>query len=67
MGIINSMTASENATIYSGDLKTKESVEPFTNYFIGRVKQDFNEGSTVLGGMITSIIVIGVFAKFRKN
>ena len=56
LGIINSMTASENATIFSGDLKTKEVVEPFTNYFIGRVKQDFNEGSTVLGGMITSTV-----------
>ena len=56
MGIINSMTAKENATIYSGDDKSLEVIEPFTNYFIGRAKQDFNEGKTVLGGMITSTI-----------
>ncbi|HKJ79329.1 MAG TPA: DUF5916 domain-containing protein, partial [Prolixibacteraceae bacterium] len=56
MGIINSMTASEKATIYSGDSERKEVIEPFTNYFIGRAKQDFNEGKTVLGGMVTSTL-----------
>jgi hypothetical protein len=56
LGVINSMTARENATIYNNDSKRLETVEPFTNYFIGRVKQDFNEGSTVLGGMVTSTI-----------
>lgn len=56
LGIINSMTARENATINSGNNKTKEEIEPFTNYFIGRIKQDFNEGGTVIGGMITSTI-----------
>ena len=54
VGVINSMTAREEATIFSGNNKINEAVEPFTNYFIGRVKQDFNHGSTVLGGMITN-------------
>lgn len=57
LGVINSMTARENASIYSnGTTLREEAVEPFTNYFIGRLKQDFNEGSTVLGGMVTSTI-----------
>ena len=56
LGIINSMTPRENATIYFNDSKRREAVEPFTNYFIGRVKQDFNSGSTVLGGIVTSTI-----------
>lgn len=56
LGIVNSMTARENATIYSGDESTKEAVEPFTNYFIGRLKQDFNKGSTTIGGIATSTI-----------
>ena len=56
LGIINSMTAREKASVYSGSGKTEEAVEPFTNYFIGRVKQDFNKGNTVLGGMVTSTI-----------
>lgn len=56
MGVINSMTAREKATIYADDAKRTETIEPFTNYFIGRAKQDFNDGKTVLGGMITSTI-----------
>jgi hypothetical protein len=48
------MTAKEFATISSGDISNKEAVEPFTNYFIGRLKQDFNKGSTTIGGIATS-------------
>jgi len=54
MGIVNSMTAKEYATISSEDISNKEAVEPFTNYFIGRLKQDFNKGSTTIGGIATS-------------
>ena len=56
MGIVNSMTAKEHATIISDDSSRKETVEPFTNYFIGRLKQDFNKGSTTIGGIATSTI-----------
>lgn len=54
VGVVQSITAKENATIYSPDSKLKMAVEPFTNFVVGRVKQDLNEGNTVLGGMITS-------------
>jgi hypothetical protein len=54
VGVVQSFTAKENATIYSPYSKTDTVVEPFSNYMVGRVKQDFNHGSTVLGGMITS-------------
>ncbi|WP_319502631.1 DUF5916 domain-containing protein [uncultured Draconibacterium sp.] len=56
LGLVNSMTARETATIKSADESIKEAIEPFTNYSIARVKQDFNEGSTVLGGIVTSSI-----------
>jgi len=56
LGVVNSMTSKEYATISSEEAKIKEAVEPFTNYFIGRVKQDFNKGSTTLGGITTSTI-----------
>ncbi len=56
LGIINSMTAKENATISSPGLSKTETVEPFTNYFISRVKKDYNEGNTVIGGLVTSTI-----------
>ncbi len=56
LGVVNSMTAKENATISSAEGKTKEAVEPFTNYFIGRLKQDWNKGNTTLGGIATSTL-----------
>lgn len=54
VGVVHSITAKENATIYNPDSKIKLAVEPFTNFIVGRLKQDLNEGNTVLGGMITS-------------
>lgn len=54
VGVVQSITAKENATIYSGDSESKKAVEPFTSFTIGRIKQDFNKGNTVLGGMVTS-------------
>lgn len=54
LGAVNSMTAKENATVFTGDQSEKQAVEPFTNFFIGRLKQDFNQGSTTIGGIVTS-------------
>jgi hypothetical protein len=56
VGVVQSITSKENATIYSGDSTSKKAVEPFSNFMVGRVKQDFNSGKTVLGGMITSTL-----------
>ena len=30
-------------------------VEPLTNYFVGRVKKDFHDGATTVGGIVTSM------------
>jgi hypothetical protein len=54
VGVVESMTAKENATIYSGDSKSRIAVEPFTNFIVGCIKQEFDNGNTVLGGMVTS-------------
>lgn len=56
LGIVNSMTSKEFATISGDDSSRKELVEPFTNYFIGRAKKDFNDGNTVFGGIFTSTL-----------
>lgn len=56
LGLVNSMTAKENVLINTGSTEEEKTVEPFTNYFVGRVKQDLNNGSTVLGGIVTSTI-----------
>jgi hypothetical protein len=54
VGVVQSLTAKQHATIFSDDSKSKTTVEPFTSFMVGRVKQDFNKGNTTLGGMVTS-------------
>jgi hypothetical protein len=55
VGILQSLTSNEKALIRSGDDdQRKETVEPYTNYVVGRVQQDFKQGNTVLGGIFTS-------------
>jgi hypothetical protein len=54
VGIIESLGAEENAKItYQGEQR-KEVVEPLTNYFVGRLQKDINEGNTIIGAMVTS-------------
>lgn len=60
MGFVQSFTDKEFASFKNGTLDgnpiRKMAVEPFTNYMVGRLKQDFNDGNTVLGGMVTSTL-----------
>lgn len=54
IGLLESVTAEERAEIdFSGE-KRYETVEPLTNYLIGTVRKDMNDGNTVISGMITS-------------
>jgi hypothetical protein len=55
VGILESVTANENAVFDSAGVRRKESVEPLTNYFVGRLQKDFDKGKTVLGGIITAV------------
>lgn len=55
IGIIESVTAEERAEIDLDGEKRYETVEPLTNYFLGRLHKDFNKGNTQVGGMITSV------------
>lgn len=55
VGILESVTANENALIDNSGVRRKESVEPLTNYFVGRLQKDFDKGETVLGGIITAV------------
>lgn len=54
IALIESVTAEEKAEIdYLGE-RSFETVEPLTNFFVGRVQKDINEGNTIVGGMFTS-------------
>jgi hypothetical protein len=55
IGVLESLTAEENAVIDKEGVRRKETVEPLTNYFLARVKQDFNKGETVLGGIFSAV------------
>jgi len=60
IGIIESLTAEEKAKVMRYNESTnevneiEETVEPLTNYFVGRVQKDLNDNNTIIGGMITS-------------
>ena len=55
IGILESITQRETATIdYNGN-KRKELVEPLSSYFVGRLQKDYHGGNTILGGIITGV------------
>lgn len=53
-GILEAVTQRQFATLDSLGVRSKEAVEPFTNYFVGRAQQDLNGGETVFGAMFTA-------------
>lgn len=55
VGVLNAVTTRENATYRSGNRNMRLSIEPPANYFVGRIKQDFNNGNTVIGGYLSSV------------
>ncbi|NLA48443.1 MAG: carbohydrate binding family 9 domain-containing protein, partial [Bacteroidales bacterium] len=54
LGFIEAVTAGEKAATDTVGGRINQTVEPLTNYFIGRVQKDFREGKTILGGIFTS-------------
>jgi len=54
LGIMESVTSGEKATIDYGSGERTETVEPLTNYFTGRVLKEFDKGNTRIGGIFTS-------------
>lgn len=54
LGVLHSLTAGENARLYSGGETSNLRVEPLTSYTVGRLQQDYKEGNTVLGAIFTA-------------
>ena len=54
VGVLQSLTAIENTELSLNGKRKDIKVEPLTNYVLARVQQDFNQGNTVLGGILTS-------------
>jgi hypothetical protein len=55
VGILESVTARETASTYSLGQYGNEAVEPLTNYFGLRLQKDYNQGATIVGGMLTAV------------
>jgi hypothetical protein len=56
VGVLNAATERVQARYLgtAGDT-ARAVVEPFTNYFVGRLRRDYRTGQTVLGGMFTAV------------
>lgn len=55
IGVLESVTAEENAEIKGIGEGRTQSVEPLTNFFVSRLQKDFNDGNTYIGGMVTAV------------
>jgi hypothetical protein len=55
IGILDGLTSRETAGYFDGAATSEIPVEPFTNYLAARVQQDFNGGTTIVGGMVTAV------------
>ncbi len=58
LGILDALTNRETAHYLPalGAPEVSQEVEPLTNYFVSRVKKDFNGGATTIGTAFTSVI-----------
>ncbi len=55
IGILESITQREMATIDKNGDRRKEMVEPLTNFFVVRLQKDYKGGNTIFGGIITGV------------
>lgn len=55
IGILESITQREMATIDHVGERRKELVEPLTSYFVGRLQKDIKSGNTIIGGIFTAV------------
>jgi len=54
IGIVEAMTAKTEAEIDTIGGRERKTAEPLTNYFVGRIQKDINNGNTLIGGIFTS-------------
>lgn len=54
LGLLESVTGNMYAEVDTNGERSKEIVEPLTNYIIGRVQKDFNDRNSYIGGIFTA-------------
>lgn len=55
IGLLESVTEEERATIDLEGNRREVVVEPRTNFLVGRLQKDIDEGNTVIGGVFTAV------------
>ncbi|HZJ02048.1 MAG TPA: DUF5916 domain-containing protein [Gemmatimonadaceae bacterium] len=61
LGVMDAVTRKEMADVITVDpitgdrLRSRSEVEPFSNYFVGRGRKDFQGGAQSFGGIVTSV------------
>lgn len=55
IGILESVTAEETAGFERGGERGRQTVEPLSNYFVGRIQKDLQNGDTQIGGVVTAV------------
>ena len=56
IGIVEAVTSEVMAKIDNLGNRSKQVIEPLTNYSLARIQKDFNKGNTIIGGAATSTI-----------
>jgi hypothetical protein len=54
VGVLQSVTARERASVWEDGVERDIAVAAPTNYLVGRVQKDWDQGNTILGGLVTS-------------
>ncbi len=54
IGVMESVTAKENAEIDSPSGRHNKTAEPLSNYFVSRIQKDYDGGNAILGGVLTA-------------
>ncbi|MGD8396339.1 MAG: DUF5916 domain-containing protein, partial [Candidatus Eiseniibacteriota bacterium] len=55
IGVLESVTSRERALVEHEGMRHEVTVEPLSNYLVGRLQRDFRRGDTRLGGMVTAV------------
>jgi hypothetical protein len=56
IGVLNAVTAREQARVFDGTNRMEQEVEPLTNYFVTRVNRELANGNLTIGGIFTSVM-----------
>jgi hypothetical protein len=70
IGLLDALTGRERAQyLTSAGVEGSTPVEPLTNYMVGRVRRDLNQGRTVVGGIVTATnrSLDSVFTPFLRS